>query len=87
MFDELKSPYDSILECYLHMACHLVNSKVELQQLYPTACQALQTNPIIYVHTDLRSHNILVKDGRLSGISDGQGSACGLAGLRQGLTK
>jgi len=70
MFDELEGPYDNILECYLHMARHLVDSEAELQQLYPAACQALQTDPIVYVHADLRSHNILVKDGRLSGIID-----------------
>jgi aminoglycoside phosphotransferase len=74
MFDELEGPYDSILECYLHMACHLVDSEAELQQLYPAACQALLSDPIVYVHVDLWSHNILVRDGRLSGIIDWENS-------------
>jgi hypothetical protein len=34
-FYELEGPYDSILECHVHMACHLVDSEAELRQLYP----------------------------------------------------
>ena len=74
MFDDLEGPYDSILECYFHMACHLVDSEAELRQLYPAASEALLTDAIVYVHADLRSHNILVKDGRLSGIIDWENS-------------
>ena len=72
MFEDLEGPYDSILECYVHMASHLVDSKAELQQLYPAASEALLTDAIVYVHVDLRSHNILVKDGQLSGILIGR---------------
>jgi aminoglycoside phosphotransferase (APT) family kinase protein len=74
LFDDLEGPYDSILDCYVHMSSHLVGSKEELQQLYPAASQALVTDAIVYVHADLRSHNILVKDGRLSGIIDWENS-------------
>lgn len=74
LFDELEGPYDSILACYVHMSSHLVDSEAELKQLYTTASQALMADAIVYVHADLRSHNILVKDGRLSGIIDWENS-------------
>lgn len=74
MFEELEGPYDSILECYAPMASHLVGSEAELRKLYPAATEALLNDAIVYVHADLRSHNILVKDGRLSGIIDWENS-------------
>ena len=74
LFDDLEGPYDSVLDCYVHMSSHLVDSKAELKQLYPAASQALMADAIVFVHADLRSHNILVKDGRLSGIIDWENS-------------
>ena len=72
-FDDLEGPYDNILDCYVHLSSHLVNSKAELKQQYPAASQALMADAIVFVHADLRSHNILVKDGQLSGIIDQAG--------------
>ena len=74
LFDDLEGPYDSILDCYVHMSSHLVDSKEELKQQYPAAFQALKADAIVFVHADLRSHNILVKDSRLSGIIDWENS-------------
>ena len=51
MFDDLDGPYDNILQCYVHMSRHLVDSEAELKQLYPAASQALMADAIVSQHT------------------------------------
>ena len=57
-FEDLEGPFDSVLDCYVHMARYLVDSVAELKQLYSAASQALMADAIVYVHVDSRSHNI-----------------------------
>ena len=68
-FSSLAGPFNTILDCYHHIAHS--NSRDEL---YREAVQAVTADTVVYVHCDLRSHNILVKDGRLSGIVDWENS-------------
>jgi len=73
-FEDLEGPFDNILECYAHMSRQLFDSVAELKELHPKGSQTVLADAIVYVHADLRSHNILVKDGRLSGIIDWENS-------------
>jgi aminoglycoside phosphotransferase (APT) family kinase protein len=73
-FEDREGPFDNILECYVHMLRHLVDSAEEFKELHPNASHTIMSDTIVYVHADLRSHNILVKDGRLSGIVDWENS-------------
>lgn len=74
LFGDSEGPFDSILEFYVYMSRHLFDSVEEFKELYPNASQIIMSDNIVYVHADLRSHNILVKDGRLSGIVDWENS-------------
>jgi Phosphotransferase enzyme family len=74
LFADSEGPFDSILEFYVYMSRHLFDSVEEFKELYPNASQTIMSDNIVYVHADLRSHNILVKDGRLSGIVDWENS-------------
>ena len=73
-FYDLEGLFDNILECYVHMSRHLVDSVEEFKELHPNASQNIMSDTIVYMHADLRSHNILVKDGWLSGIIDWENS-------------
>ena len=73
-FEDKEGPFDNILELYVYMLRHLFDSVDEFKALYPNASQSIMSDTIVYVHADLRSHNILVKDGRLSGIVDWENS-------------
>ncbi|PFH47971.1 hypothetical protein AMATHDRAFT_6235 [Amanita thiersii Skay4041] len=66
----LEGPFNDVLDCYVFLAAHLVFSRVELTEQYSKTCESLSADEIVYFHADLRSHNILVKDDRLSGIID-----------------
>lgn len=73
-FEDREGPFDNILECFVHMSRHLFDSVEEFKELHPSASQTIMSDSIVYVHADLRSHNILVRDGRLSGIVDWENS-------------
>ncbi|KAF8521096.1 kinase-like protein [Hysterangium stoloniferum] len=73
-FEDREGPFDNILECFVHLSRHLFDSVEEFKELQPNASQTIMSDTIVYVHADLRSHNILVKDGRLSGIIDWENS-------------
>ncbi|THH14029.1 hypothetical protein EW146_g6257 [Bondarzewia mesenterica] len=71
---ELYGPYRSILDCYLHSTRHLQDkvpwTEDDLRAKEPELIKAVTSDPIVWVNIDLRPYNILVKDGRLSGIID-----------------
>jgi aminoglycoside phosphotransferase len=73
-FEDREGPFDNILELYVHMSRHLFDSVEEFKELHPNASQIIMSDTTVYVHADLRSHNILVNDGRLSGIVDWENS-------------
>ena len=73
-FESTAGPFDNILECYTHLAPHIANSPEELVSVEPDAVKAVVADRIVFVHCDLRSHNIIVKNGRLSGIIDWENS-------------
>ncbi|KAI0048685.1 kinase-like protein [Auriscalpium vulgare] len=70
-FEDLGGPYPSIEACYETICLEYMKASHER----PDLVKALEDDPIVWVHGDLRMQNILVgEDGRLSGIVDWEDS-------------
>lgn len=78
--DTHAGPCPSILECYVPLTTHLKQpgdpmwSAELLSARQPELVKAVTSDRIAWVAGDLRPHNILILDGRLSGIIDWQDS-------------
>jgi len=79
-FDTYWGPSPSVLECYFPMSANLsIESdnewtEVEFVATHDDAIRAVTADRVVWVHRDLRWQNILVRDGRLSGIIDWENS-------------
>ncbi|KAJ2984436.1 hypothetical protein NUW54_g10513 [Trametes sanguinea] len=72
-FEERSGPYPSITDLWVH--CGSFGDLAEMKQyVEPATFEIMNADPIHYVHPDLRTYNIIVKDGHLSGIVDWQDS-------------
>lgn len=73
-FHEVHSgPFPSTLSCYAYITNH--DSIDAFVQEYPEADRDPRMNDsVVYVHPDLRTYNVLVQDGHLSGIIDWEDS-------------
>ncbi|KAL7277059.1 hypothetical protein ACG7TL_008904 [Trametes sanguinea] len=70
-FEERSGPYPSILELWAH--CGSFRDLTEMEEyVEPATFDTLNADPIRLVHPDLRTYNVIVKDGHLSGIVDWQ---------------
>ncbi|KAF8196941.1 kinase-like protein [Pholiota molesta] len=75
-YDTYWGPCPSILDCYFRMSANLSIevdnpwTEEELVATHPDAMRAVTADRIVWVHRDLRLQNILIRDGRLSGIID-----------------
>ncbi|EIM82350.1 uncharacterized protein STEHIDRAFT_171296 [Stereum hirsutum FP-91666 SS1] len=78
--DTHAGPCPSILDCYVPLTHHLKQpgdpmwSAELLSARQPELIKAVTSDRIAWVAGDLRPHNILILDGRLSGIIDWQDS-------------
>ncbi|KAF9065203.1 kinase-like domain-containing protein [Rhodocollybia butyracea] len=69
--EKIGGPYDSTLHCYRG----LVNGDLDvLATTCPDTVNAVLEDRIVWVHTDLRMQNILICNGRVSGIVDWEDS-------------
>ncbi|KAF8995781.1 kinase-like protein [Cyathus striatus] len=79
-FHSHDGPNDSILDCYVGLTTHLNESDQyawdasNLLSVYPDATNAVISDDVSWVHMDLRPHNILVRNGRLSAVIDWEDS-------------
>ncbi|KIK03880.1 hypothetical protein K443DRAFT_5039 [Laccaria amethystina LaAM-08-1] len=79
-FDTYWGPCASVLDCYFSMSSNLsIDSdnpwtEEEFVATHGDAIGAVSADRIAWVHRDLRWQNILVRDGRLSGIIDWKNS-------------
>ncbi|VDC03562.1 unnamed protein product [Peniophora sp. CBMAI 1063] len=72
-FEERSGPFSSILELWRYAGSF--GSMAEMRQyVAQDLLDALEADPIRYVHPDLRTYNIIVRDGHLSGIIDWEDS-------------
>jgi hypothetical protein len=70
--ESLIGPFDTTLDCYAYMARKESVAGLDADR---EILDALAIDPIRWVHTDLRMHNVLVgPSGRLSGIIDWEDS-------------
>jgi len=67
-------PYGDIQSLYSTMTQHISSSLETVIALEPQAIQAAFADKIVYVHVDLRPRNILIHNGRLSGVIDWEDS-------------
>ncbi|KAH9902576.1 kinase-like domain-containing protein [Cubamyces lactineus] len=72
-FEERSGPYPSIIELWMH--CGSFRDLDEMREyVEPTTFDILAADPIHYVHPDLRTYNVIIRDGHLSGIVDWEDS-------------
>ena len=79
--EELHGPCSSIMDCYTTVSHHLAEpedmpwTQERLQANHPDVVRDVVSDRIVWVAGDaLRPHNILIRDGRLSGIIDWEDS-------------
>ncbi|KAI0316567.1 kinase-like domain-containing protein [Amylostereum chailletii] len=66
LYEALGGPYASTVECYNSM----IMQKSGMAAHPPEMSKALADDPVVWVHTDLRMQNILVENGRVTGVVD-----------------
>lgn len=78
-FEYMSGPYESTLQCYAGLTGHGRHSRTALESFKaetdPSIQTALSDDTIVWTHSDLRMYNVLVHDGRLSGIVDWEDAA------------
>ncbi|GJJ14379.1 hypothetical protein Clacol_008643 [Clathrus columnatus] len=71
-------PCSSILDLYYNFSTHPREGNSwtpeDYTKAYPEAVATVSADRVVWVHTDLRPYNILVRNGRLSGIIDWENS-------------
>lgn len=72
LHSNLSNTFPSTLHCYALMSFKDLNHFVA--DTAPSTLERLANDQVCWVHTDLRLQNILVQDGRLSGIVDWEDS-------------
>ncbi|KIY49572.1 hypothetical protein FISHEDRAFT_23802, partial [Fistulina hepatica ATCC 64428] len=72
LHERVKGPFDSQVNLYSYMSGKALESY--LSKTPQTVLNALARDRIVWVHTDLRMQNLLVRNGRLSGIVDWENS-------------
>ncbi|KAF8987903.1 kinase-like protein [Cyathus striatus] len=79
-FDYHSGPVNTILECYANLTRHLQDmrhpewNESTLMESYPEATRAVISDDISWVHMDFRPHNIMVHNGKFSGLIDWEDS-------------
>ena len=72
-FEEWSGPFASTLELWSHVSSHW--DMEEFEEDVPTETRHIMTmDPIRFVHSDLRTYNVLLHNGHISGIVDWQDS-------------
>ncbi|EPQ53784.1 kinase-like protein [Gloeophyllum trabeum ATCC 11539] len=72
-FEARTGPYSSVLELVVHSGSYRDEEEMR-SDLDPAIIEVMTADPIRYVHPDLRTYNIMVHDGHLSGIIDWEDS-------------
>ncbi|KAI0336340.1 kinase-like protein [Cubamyces sp. BRFM 1775] len=72
-FEERSGPFPNIIDLWVH--CGSFGDLAEMEHyVEPATFNIMTADPIRYVHPDLRTYNVIVKDGHLSGIIDWEDS-------------
>ncbi|VDB83336.1 unnamed protein product [Peniophora sp. CBMAI 1063] len=72
-FEKRSGPFPSTIALWAHHAGHPDEDSLR-KSIEPATLEALTADPVRFMHTDLRMHNIIVRNGHLSGIIDWEDS-------------
>ncbi|KAI0789228.1 kinase-like domain-containing protein [Abortiporus biennis] len=72
-FEECSGPFPSVLALWMHVASYDDVDEFE-RDVDVGIRNIMKSDPIRFVHPDLRMYNVIIKDGHLSGIVDWEDS-------------